>query len=341
MDFLHTLPPLRVTISPPKAPGLPATTAEVLLRWNLEEWRQQTDRPLQAAAPPAEWVAILQQLSELVRVSSPFPSWWMPAKAFDDGPCSPTSSPGTEGSPSAHDPAAFYFLLSLSGWGHFQTQGQTPQRIGPGQALFALTPSRHHFFLPEESPGWTFAWVGICHPYLRGRISQQIETTGPVFDVRPDGELMTRVLRLLRGSVKKEFRDHLEAELALFEFVMTYERSAQQVHEGGAEQQLLVDEVRSHIIAKLPEAIAVGALAAKFGMSRSHFSHLFREKTGLTPAHFATEVRIQEAIRMLLDTRVPLQGIAEACGFSSASHFCKVFRRHRHLSPSAFRQVRR
>jgi AraC-like DNA-binding protein len=207
--------------------------------------------------------------------------------------------------------------------------------------LFVFNPSQQRCYLPEASPGWTFLWIGISHPYLRGRVSKQVDTTGHLLDIRPDGELMNRVLRLIRGTVKKEFRDHLETELALFEFVVTFERWAQQTVETGVEQQRLVDEVRAQIVAKLPEAIAVGALAAKFGMSRSHFSHLFRERTGLTPAHFATEVRIQEAIRMLLDSRVPLQAIAEACGFSSASHFCKVFRRHRHLSPSAFRQIRR
>ncbi len=340
VGFPHALPVLRASTDSPKAQASPADTAEVALRWRLEEWRHAGDRPHHAPAPPAEWAHLLRQMSELGQPSSPSPSWWMPARSLNEGLRVQAAST-VEAVPQTNTVAAFYVLLTLSGFGNFQVQGEAPLRIGPGQALFVLNPSRHRCDLPEDSPGWTFVWIGICHPYLRSRISKQVEATGHLLDVRPDGELMTRVLRLLRGTVKKEFRDHFEAELALFEFVVTFERSAQQVQEGGIEQQRLVDEVRSHIIAKLPKAIAVGTLAAEFGMSRSHFSHLFRERTGLTPAHFATEVRIQEAIRMLLDTRVPLQTIAEACGFSSASHFCKVFRRHRHLSPSAFRQVRR
>lgn len=341
IGFPHALPTLRVS-SPPRAESVSAKTTDVLLRWKLEEWRQRTGSAHQAPASPPEWALVMHQLNDLAQTSAPpAPAWWTPAKEFDEGSRASADSAVVDGSTHANSAPAFYFLLSLSGYGDFQAQGQAPQRIGAGQALFVLNPQRHRCYLPEESPGWTFAWMGICHPYLRGRVSQQVEATGNLIDIRPDGEMMTRVLRLLRGTVKKEFRDHLEAELALFEFVVTYERWAQQDHQGGAEQQRLVDEVRSHIVAKLPDAIAVGALAAEFGMSRSHFSHLFRERTGLTPAHFATEVRIQEAIRMLLDTRVPLQTIAEACGFSSASHFCKVFRRHRHLSPSAFRQVRR
>jgi AraC-like DNA-binding protein len=46
--------------------------------------------------------------------------------------------------------------------------------------------------------------------------------------------------------------------------------------------------------------IAVDALAAERGMSRSHFSHYFRARTGLSPARLMTEVRIREAARTLV-----------------------------------------
>jgi transcriptional regulator GlxA family with amidase domain len=94
-------------------------------------------------------------------------------------------------------------------------------------------------------------------------------------------------------------------------------------------------------VTRLPKFIGVDALAAEFGMSRSHFTHSFRLHTGLTPAHFSTEVRVNEAARMLLETNALLKNIADACGFTSANHFGKVFRRLRQLSPSSFRQARR
>jgi AraC family transcriptional regulator len=58
----------------------------------------------------------------------------------------------------------------------------------------------------------------------------------------------------------------------------------------------------------------------------------------MTPAHFATEVRIQKVERMLLDTHEPLKTIAVACGFANANHLCKVFRRFRQYTPTAFRR---
>jgi AraC family transcriptional regulator len=59
----------------------------------------------------------------------------------------------------------------------------------------------------------------------------------------------------------------------------------------------------------------------------------------LTPAHFATEVRVHEAARLLRDTRASLRQIADQCGFADATHFCKVFRRILHLSPMSHRRT--
>jgi AraC-like DNA-binding protein len=271
------------------------------------------------------------------------PSWWTPRTAF-------FGSIETRTDPTSYhwdgmkrlargDPPLFAFQLTLAGWGHFQLYGQPPLRVTPGKAFIALMPSRHRYYLPEDSPGWTFAWISIYHPYLLARIARQVSATGPLIDVAPDGLLAASTARLVRGAIKKDFSNRFEVELALFEFLLACEQAAQQARDSSVEGRQLLDAVRSRIVAGLPKALDVHALAAEYGMSRTHFSHLFRAHTGLTPAHFATEVRIHEAARMLLETHTPLKQIAAACGFANANHFCKVFRRIQHVSPKAYRRT--
>jgi AraC-like DNA-binding protein len=233
----------------------------------------------------------------------------------------------------------FFFQFTLAGWGHFQVYGQPPRQVPPGTGFFAVIPSRHRYYLPEDSPGWTFGWIGIYHPYLLARVAKQVAATGPLVSMSLDGTLTASALRLVRGAIKKDFPDRYEVELALFELVLAYERCAHQARDSSGEGQRLLEAVRARILAGLPKALGVDALAAEHGMSRSHFSHFFRMRTGLTPARFATEVRIAEATRMLVDTRAPLKRIADACGFANANHFCKVFRRFQHLSPASYRRA--
>ena len=297
--------------------------------------------------PPTEWAAALHQLTLLSRKPVPSPSWWTPKTAF-------FGSIETRTDPTSYhwdgmkrlargDPPLFAFQLTLAGWGNFQLYGQPPLRVTPGKAFIALMPSRHRYYLPENSPGWTFAWISIYHPYLLARIAKQVAITGPLFEVAPDGPLAASTARLVRGAIKKDFRNRFEVELALFEFLLACEQSAEQARDSFRDTpdqgRQLLDAVRSHIVAGLPKALDVHALAAGHGMSRTHFSHLFRARTGLTPAHFATEVRIHEAARMLLETHAPLKQIAAACGFANPNHFCKVFRRIQHVSPKAYRRT--
>jgi AraC-like DNA-binding protein len=285
----------------------------------------------------------LHQLTELSRKPVPAPPWWTPMTGY-------FGSIETRTDPSTYywdgmkrlgrgDAPLFAFQLTMAGWGHFQPHGQTARRISPGTAFVAILPSRHCYYLPGDSPGWTFGWISIYHPYILERIIKQVAATGPIVDVAPESALAAIAVRLIRGAIKKDFRDRYEVELALFEFVVAYEQCAQKARDRSGEGQQLLDKVRSRVVASLPEALDATALAADYGMSRTHFSHFFRARTGLTPARFATEVRVHQAARMLIDTRAPLKQIADACGFANANYFCKVFRRFQHMSPAAYRRA--
>ena len=319
----------------------------------VAEWRRRTYQVLtgdvvakwnEGPPPPQEWAKPLRHLTDLLRKPAPPPLWWTLKTAYC-GSVETRTDPTSYyfdgmNRPGPDDPPVVYFQMGLSGWGDFRLYGQEAQRITPGKAFFILVPSRHRYYLPADSPGWTFAWFGIHNPWLVTRITKQVTARGPVVDVEPDGVLAASVLRLLRGAIKKDFRDRFEVELALFEFVLAYERWAEQGDGFGAGQRLL-DETRSRILAALPGTVNVADLASQDGVSRKHFGFLFRQRTGLTPAHFSTQVRVHEAARMLIETRLPLKTIASACGFANANHFSKVFRRFQQLSPASYRRTMR
>jgi hypothetical protein len=263
--------------------------------------------------PPPQWELALHQLTELSRTPVVTPSWWTPRTGY-------FGSIETSTDPTSYhwdgmkriglrDSPMVVFQLTMAGRGHFQPYGQTPRPVLPGTGFFAIIPSRHRYFLPENSPGWTFSWIGIYHPYLFSRVAKQMAATGPLIDVAPEGPLVAIFLRLVRGAIKKDFRDRFEVELALVEFVLAYERYAHQARDNADDGQRLLDDIRSRVVARLPKAIDVNALAAEYGMSRTHFSHFFRDRTGLTPAHFAA-MKLREccltAMRHLSGSPMPV-----------------------------------
>ena len=323
--------------------GRPRALSEVAL-WRRRSLDVQTSEVVASRAsgpePPRAWADIVEKLMVASRQPEEGPAWWTPMNAY-------FGSVETRNDPNSYywdgmkrigrrDSPLVFFQLSLAGFGQFELYGQPPQRIEPGTGFFAVLPSRHRYYLPQTSPGWTFAWIGIYHPYLLRRIAKQVAATGPVLKAAPKSALVARMVRLVGGAFRKDFEDRFEVERELFTFVLAYEKLAQETRHPDGDGVL--DSTRKRILADLRRRVPVEELASDHGMSRSAFSHFFRARTGLTPAHFMTEVRVQEAARLLVTSRLSLARIADECGFANAKHFGKVFRRYRHQSTGAYRR---
>jgi AraC-like DNA-binding protein len=327
-------------------PGAPASAPRAAL-WRRRSLDVLTSDVVAGRArgpePPRAWASRLRQLVEASHRAEAGPTWWSPMAAYFGSVETRTDPHGYRWDGMKrlrrHDRPLVFFQFTLAGWGHFELYGKSPREVPPGTAFFAVVPSRHRYYLPQASPGWTFGWLGIYHPYLIRRIARQVAATGPVLHLPAQSALAAIATRLVRGAFRKDFRDRFEVELALFEFTLTYERMAQQLGDPDGERERLLDELRGRVLANPRAAPTVDALAAERGMSRSHFSHDFRARTGLSPARFMTEIRVQEAARMLVATSAPLKQIAAEWGFANANHFGKVFRRFQHQSPAVYRRA--
>ena len=85
------------------------------------------------------------------------------------------------------------------------------------------------------------------------------------------------------------------------------------------------------------QSLTLAELAEEAGSSRFHFIKLFRQKLGITPHRYLTEIRMTAACTMLTTTDLPVAQIASACGTQSAAQFAAAFKRHFSHTPSAFR----
>jgi len=94
--------------------------------------------------------------------------------------------------------------------------------------------------------------------------------------------------------------------------------------------------IREHLAGDLD----VGALARRFGCSRSHFTRLFTTLTGLSPHQYVIQARIALAQEVLAYTNLTVGEVAAETGFSSIHHFCKQFRERTGVTPTAWRDGR-
>ncbi len=86
------------------------------------------------------------------------------------------------------------------------------------------------------------------------------------------------------------------------------------------------------------EQIAIKDVAAQIGLSITSFCRYFKLQTGKTYLHFLHELRIHHACKILIDSDTKLEQIAYATGFTQLSHFNKIFKQYKKVTPGAYRQ---
>ena len=86
------------------------------------------------------------------------------------------------------------------------------------------------------------------------------------------------------------------------------------------------------------EHITLEETAQAVLLSPTYFSRLFKEKMNISFTSYVNTLRIEEAQRLLLDTRSSIIEIAEAVGFEDQSYFSKVFKEISQRTPSQYRK---
>jgi AraC family transcriptional regulator len=108
----------------------------------------------------------------------------------------------------------------------------------------------------------------------------------------------------------------------------------------GRLSQRQIDTVLAQIDANLVANIRVSDLARSIDLSRFHFARAFKNTIGQSPYNFIVSRRIERAVRMLQVGSAPVEEVARAVGFSSASQFGRAFRKAVGEAPQAFRRKR-
>jgi AraC family transcriptional regulator len=88
---------------------------------------------------------------------------------------------------------------------------------------------------------------------------------------------------------------------------------------------------------RLSEHLDLAEWADSVKLSTSEFARRFQQHTGVAPYTWFMDRRIDEAKRLMVESKMPLVEIALDSGFCSQSHFTEAFRRRVGTSPGRWR----
>ncbi|WP_166417868.1 GlxA family transcriptional regulator [Cochlodiniinecator piscidefendens] len=98
-----------------------------------------------------------------------------------------------------------------------------------------------------------------------------------------------------------------------------------------------LSEILALMETNLEEPLRPGDLAQTVNISTRQLERLFRRYLQSTPKKYYTDLRLQRAQHLLLQTNMSVMNVGLACGFNSASHFSRLFRQRYGMSPHKLR----
>lgn len=127
--------------------------------------------------------------------------------------------------------------------------------------------------------------------------------------------------------------------VALFlEFLIPALRSPRKEDNLGVESFSILESI-SMMEDKPEKRFSLKQLASISHMSIPSYTKKFRAATGLSPMAYLQHVRLLKVCDMLTMSDLPVQNIAELCGFCSPNYMIKLFHREIGTTPEHFRKM--
>ncbi len=224
----------------------------------------------------------------------------------------------------------FYFIEDKS---YYITEGD----------LVTVVPGDLHATAVTDGVEYDRLLISVTTDFLReagGDEALEILTAGSravEFSPKERKEIEALMLGMERECADGGSISYLKGALVCLCMLLSRKSEKPTKTEGFSERTRLVAKASAIISSRFSERIGLGDLAKELFVSPSYLSRVFGATTGMSLTEYINAVKIKEAERLLASTVRSVADIAEAVGYSSLTHFDRVFKAQNGMTPNAFR----
>jgi two-component system response regulator YesN len=100
----------------------------------------------------------------------------------------------------------------------------------------------------------------------------------------------------------------------------------------------LIEKAVRYMEENHPHELSLEDVARQVYLSPCYFSRLFKQVKGWSFSEYLTQIRIEEARRLLVNTDFQISEIASRVGYRDARYFSQVFKRNEGCTPITYRR---
>jgi AraC-like DNA-binding protein len=211
--------------------------------------------------------------------------------------------------------------------------------ISPSNFIVIPAGSPHRYGVGDEDP-WTIYWVhfkGDIASFVVNLITDNSQNYLPYLSYNENRiKLFEEICFTLENGYSI---DNLRYANMLFHYFLSsllYEEKYNRVAQEKPDDPIAstIDLMKN----KLGANLTLNEFASHSHLSVSHFSTIFRQRTGFSPIEYFNQLKIQEACQQLAFTRKPIKQIAHELAFYDQYYFSRIFSRFMGISPAQYRK---
>lgn len=195
-----------------------------------------------------------------------------------------------------------------------------------------------HSYQADAGNSWTIYWMhfqGTQTQYIVEEIYKRVLSRKNILSF--DGEIQVifnRFCHLLSQGYSREIMQYIAMSLPHFFSGYLYPELFKNQQ---AEQADIITQSIEFLKANVGNRIGLPEIAANMHLSVSHFSKLFKNRTGYSPIEYLNHLKVQKACYLLQFSDKRISVISYELGFEDQYYFSRLFKEHMGVSPSHYR----
>ena len=207
-----------------------------------------------------------------------------------------------------------------------------------GGTVFLLFPGVRHRYRPAPSTGWDEHWIGFSGFHADRIVPSQLSPECPVHKIglHPEMQLLfTESCELARHEMYG-FRERIG--IRILDILVQLHLKIHEEASATSHYEQQIRKACNQMVEAIEKPFDSEAFARINGISHTSFRRHFKAQMDMAPIQYLLELRMRKAKGLLMQTTLPVQTIAEECGFDNPLYFSRLFKQRTGHSPSATRE---
>jgi len=235
----------------------------------------------------------------------------------------------------------YQLLYITEGEGIFHSHTVREAKLHEGD-LFLLFPGEWHSYHPNPKTGWKSYWIGFKGHNIDDRVRAGfLSPQKPIYHVGFSDDIVGLYRQAYDAAIEEAaYSQQLMAGLVNHLIGMMYSKERNLQLSRNQAHVDMISRARLRIREALESSLTIQQVAEEMGVSYSNFRKLFKEHTGISPAIYQQDLRLQRAKELLSTTDLSIKEIAYRLNFESPDYFSAKFKIKTGRRPTELRIIK-